>query len=84
MYRTADNLEDLDIEMELNSFDSVGHAVGRSSFSGIDEKYHDVDFYIMMIDDTEEDEIKKLLNSCGWTAWLEYDLEDECKMVKVA
>jgi len=49
MYRTASNLDDLDIEMELNSFDSVGHAVGRSSFWGIDEEYHDVDFYIMTV-----------------------------------
>lgn len=83
MYRTADSLEDLDIEMELNSFDSVGHVLGRSSFLGIDEKYHNVDFYIIMIDDTEEEAIIQLLNSCGWTAWLEYDLKDELKMVMV-
>jgi hypothetical protein len=84
MYRTANNLEDLVIEMELNSYDSVGHAVGRGSFWGIDKQYHDVDFYIMMLDNSEEEEIKKLLQSCGWTAWLEYDLEEGETMVKIS
>ena len=77
--RTASNLEDFNIDLELNSFESVGYAFGRENFWGIDEEYHDVDFYIQLVDDTEEKEIKKLLNSCGQTAWLEYD----SKMVKV-
>lgn len=84
MYKTADNLEDLDILEELNSFDSVGHAIGRDSFWGIDEEYHDVDFFLFMNDNSEEDEIRKLLNSCAWTARLEYDMDGEYKMVKIS
>lgn len=79
MYRTADNLEDLDFCDELNSYDSVGHAVDRSRFWSIENKYQDVDFYIIMMNNSEEHEIRKLLNECGMTAWLEY--EDE--MVKI-
>lgn len=73
MYRTASNLEDLDIEMELNSFDSVYHAVDRSGFWSIEDKYHDVDFYVLMKDDSEEDEIIKVLTDCCMEAYLEYE-----------
>jgi hypothetical protein len=79
MYRTATTLEDLDFFDELNSYDSVGHAVGRTQFWAIEEQYKDVDFYIMMMDDSEERQIRDLLNSCGMKAWLEY----EEKMVKI-
>jgi hypothetical protein len=82
MYRTATNLEDLDFELELNSYDSVMHAVGRSGMWAIDKKYKDVDFYIMMNDNSEEEDIKKLLNSCGMTAYLEYK-ETSIRMVKI-
>lgn len=82
MYKTANNLEDLDIEQELNAYNSVMHAVGRSSFWGVDKKYHDADFYITMKDRSEEEEIKELLNSCGWVAYLDYsefeDVSTEC------
>ena len=80
MYRTADNLEDLDVLTELNSFDSIGGVLKNGSFHGIDEEYHDVDFYIFMNNDSEESEIKNLLQSCGWTAWLEYD---DSRMIKI-
>lgn len=73
MYRTENTLEDLDFCDELNSYDSVGHAVERTQFWSIEQQYQDVDFYIIMMDDSEEDEIRKLLNSCGMSAWLEYD-----------
>lgn len=77
-FRTANSLEDLDFVDELNSYHSVGHAVDRSSFWGIEEEYTDVDFYIIMLDNTEEKEIRQLLSICGYSAWFEY----EDKMVK--
>lgn len=75
MYRTADNLDDLDIVTELKSFDSIGDVMERHSFWLFEEKYHNADFYLIMTDNSEEDEIRELLNSCGWSAWLDYDDE---------
>lgn len=80
MYKTANNLEDLDFTKELNAYGSVFHAVDRSGFWGIDKKYHDADFYIIMKDKSEEAEIKTLLNSCGFVAYLEYS-DSECVRV---
>lgn len=80
MYKTADNLEDLDFTEELNAYDSILHAVDRSAFWAVEEQYKDADYFIVMKDKTEEDEIKALLNSCGFTAYLEYS-DSECVRV---
>ena len=75
MYNTASNLEDLDMKDELNSYNSVGHAMEHSQLYDLQEEYRNVDFYILMVDNSEEDKIKDLLRSCGYTAWLEYENE---------
>ena len=85
MYRTADNLEDLDIKEELKSFYSIGDIFVKSEggFWNVDEEYQDADFFLIMINDSEEEEIRTLLQSGLWSAWLEYLGEDGLKMVKI-
>lgn len=76
MYRTANNIEELDMRDELNSFDSVGYAEERGAngfHSAHDSRNNQADFYIIMIDDSEVEEILQTLKDCGYSAYLEYD-----------
>lgn len=82
MYRTADNIEDLDIEQELYSYESVSHIVDRSGMWGIGEEYMDSDFYIYMLEDrSEQEQIAQLLRSEGYKAYLDYG--DENPPIKI-
>ena len=72
-YNTASNLEDLDVQEELNSYKSVDNAMSRPELWHLQPKFKNVDYYIQMIDDSEEEQIKELLNECGFKAWLEYE-----------
>lgn len=73
-FRTASNAEDLDMIDELSSFETVSHVVDRGSFWRIDEKYHNADFYLYMVgDDSEVNEITKVLNYFGYQAYLDFD-----------
>lgn len=86
-YRTANNLEDLDVLDELYSYDSVGHAVENHNIW--EEEYKDADLLIIMIDDNEIEEIIDMIKSTGYTAYLEFEGKEneegysDYKIVKV-
>lgn len=75
MYRTANTLEDLDLLEELNSYESVGHAVENHNIW--EDEYKDADFFIEMMNYTEKDEIIELLKSTGYSAYLEFETEED-------
>lgn len=74
-YRTASNLEDLDIIDEIHSYDSVGHAVENHNIW--EEEYKDADIFILMMDYSEKDEIINMLKSTGYSAYLEFESEED-------
>lgn len=83
-YKTAKRIEDLDFLTELNSYKSVGIASDKTSFYSVEEKYRDVDFYIIMLDNSEEKIINDFLSEFGISAWLEYEVENSPnKMVRL-
>lgn len=74
MYRTANNLEDLYILDELHSYDSVGVAVENHNIW--EEDYKDADLFIQMMNDSEKEEIIDMLKSTGYSAYLEFESEE--------
>lgn len=72
MYNTSSNIEDLDILTELNSFSSVGHAIDRSNICEFGIEHQDADFYVIMMNDSQEESIKELLKDFGFKAYLDY------------
>lgn len=71
-YNTSDNLEDLDFQEELNSYNSVAYASDRSQ-TWPDWVEKNTDFYILLLNLSELEKIKELLLECGYTAWVNLD-----------
>ena len=78
-FKTADKAENVDVYLELHQIKGVGMVTARHQFwsGGVDKKYDNVDFYILMMNNSKEDKIRKLLNNFGYSAWLEYESEYE-------
>lgn len=73
-YRTAETLEDLDMEDELNSFESVGHAMHvQLNKASIDECFHKYDYYLIMLDEVDVEAIFELLSSLNYSGALEFE-----------
>lgn len=74
MFRTADELEDLDVKYELLSYDTVLDV--NENHQIFEDKYRDADFYVVLSNDSELDEIKEMLDNTGfWAAYFEIDDE---------
>lgn len=71
MYKTADTLEDLNIVEELCSYDTVCGVEEHNQI--FDEEYKDADFRIFVRDFTELEQIKRILCTCGYTAYIDND-----------
>lgn len=66
-YRTANCLEDVDIQEELESFDSVMMAHPHRTLGMMyDKEYQNVDYILDMKDFSEIEDIKESINNLGW------------------
>lgn len=81
-YRTACCIEDVDIQEELESFDTVmivhpHHILGMV----YDEEYQNVDYILEVTDLSEMEDIKKAIDNLGWPSvyfeWWEQTSENE-------
>ena len=81
-FRTANCLEDLNLEDELHSFDSVMLAIPRHNI--MIPEHQDFDFYIDAYDDSEVEEIKLTLkNAGGYTAIIAIDDDESYQEIKI-
>ena len=79
-YRTASCIEDVDVQEELESFETVMYVYDHHSLSmGYDEEYQDVDYIISVTALSEVEDIKEAIDNLGWpSVYFEWvDEEDE-------
>lgn len=78
-YRTASCLEDIDIQEELESFDSVMVVHPHHNLWGYEDQYKDVDYILEMMDLSEINDIKEAIRNLGFpSVYFEYvDYTDE-------
>ena len=75
-YNTASCIEDVDIQEELESFDTVMMVHPHHNLWGYDEEYRDVDYILELTDLSEIEVIKEAINHLGWPSvyfeWVDY------------
>lgn len=81
-YRTASCIEDVDVQEELESFDTVYTVYPHHSLSmAYDEEYQEADYILLISDKSEIEEIKEAIDNLGWPSvyfeWHEEINEEE-------
>ncbi len=73
-FKTAEDIDDIDIVQEINSYANVINVDDRSNMYHYENKFKDADLYIQYsdyINKTSLDEIFEKLNFLGYKAYLE-------------
>lgn len=76
-YRTASNIFDVDIQEELESFDTVMIVHPHHDLGMVyDEEYQNVDYILELKDLSEIEDIKEAINNLGWPS-VYFEWEEE-------